>query len=293
MSIEAMSTVWKHSRRKGSGLLLLLAIADFANDEGAAWPSVDTLAAKCRMSIRNTQELLSDLSAEGEITIDPQAGPHGTNVYRLANIAGQGGAKIAGGVQTSGAETGKGGANQRRQNAPNPSGTVKEPSGKKPAGAGVESAGAEQEFFDQWAQSFELQFGRKYLFVNAAKDRTKLRKLFSVTKAQPGELMTVVTKAWARGVTDRAAFNCKNAVTISAFCDRFEEIRNELASRDPNAVPLPGARATKAPPPGLKPAHERPGPRRGATAEELAEWRRQYPASNYYDPATMEPLKDA
>jgi hypothetical protein len=294
MSIEAMSTVWKHSKRKGSGLLLLLAIADYANDDGAAWPSVDSLAKKCRMSIRNTQTLLTEMAGDGEITIDPQAGPHGTNIYRLANVAGAGGAKIAG-VQTSAGESSKGGANQRRQIAPNPLGTVKEPLGKEPAGAGSDTKAEEQEFFDQWAQSYEMQFGRKYLFVNAAKDRTKLRKLLTVTKATAGELMKTATKAWARGVSDRAAFNCRNAVSISAFADRFEEITHELTARSPND--LPGARpkpnVSKAPPPGLKPEHERPTPGFDEDHKEIGmdEWERRYPLENYYNPKTMEPLK--
>lgn len=286
MSIEAMSQVWKRSKEKGSALLLLLAIADNYNeDKGCAWPSVEYLSKKCRMTPRNVNLLLTRLQEHGAITVEAGAGPKGTNIYRLASIGAE---KISD-------------EKPRVEGVKNPAhkisgeplkGTVNEPLEKKPAGAGAETAGAEQEFFDQWAQSFEMQFGRKYLFVNAAKDRTKLRKLLSVTKAQPGELMTTVTKAWARGVTDRSAFNCRNAITISAFCDRFEEITNELAMRSPNDRPLPGARpqAGKAPPLGLKPASQRPPPRRG---QDLKEWARQYPASDYFDESTLEPLKDA
>jgi len=42
MSIEHMTLVWKHSKKGGTALLLLLAIADFANDDGVAWPSLAT-----------------------------------------------------------------------------------------------------------------------------------------------------------------------------------------------------------------------------------------------------------
>ncbi len=34
MSIKIMSAVWRYSKAKGSALLVLLAIADFANDQG-------------------------------------------------------------------------------------------------------------------------------------------------------------------------------------------------------------------------------------------------------------------
>jgi hypothetical protein len=39
MSIKVMSQVWEHSTRKGTRLLLLLALADFANDEGICYPA--------------------------------------------------------------------------------------------------------------------------------------------------------------------------------------------------------------------------------------------------------------
>jgi len=66
---------------------MLLAIADNANEYGEAWPSVPTLAAKCRMSVRNAQELLSRLADAGELHISVQGGmrtPAGaTNMYTI------------------------------------------------------------------------------------------------------------------------------------------------------------------------------------------------------------------
>ncbi len=78
-----MSAVWRHSQQKGSGLLLLLSLADYANDRGVAFPSVETLAQKVRMSPRNVQILLRKLEADGELIIEPNAGPRGANSYRL------------------------------------------------------------------------------------------------------------------------------------------------------------------------------------------------------------------
>ena len=82
-----MASVWKHSDQSGTALLMLLAIADNANEYGEAWPSVPTLAAKCRMSVRNAQELLSRLADAGELHISVQGGmrtPAGaTNMYTI------------------------------------------------------------------------------------------------------------------------------------------------------------------------------------------------------------------
>ena len=67
MSIKIMSKVWEHSAMKGSALLLLLAIADFADDDGAAFPGTETLAAKIRMSERQVIRLRQILYESGEL----------------------------------------------------------------------------------------------------------------------------------------------------------------------------------------------------------------------------------
>jgi hypothetical protein len=60
MSISIMTLVWSESQHKGSELLLLLAIADNANDQGIAYPSLRTLAKKTRMSRRNVIRVYPD-----------------------------------------------------------------------------------------------------------------------------------------------------------------------------------------------------------------------------------------
>jgi hypothetical protein len=67
MSIRVMSQVWEESEHSGGKLLVLLALADAANDEGICWPSIATLALKSRMSERNVQRLLRELELSGEI----------------------------------------------------------------------------------------------------------------------------------------------------------------------------------------------------------------------------------
>lgn len=83
MSVRTMAKVWESSQHAGSDLLMLLAIADFSDDEGNAYPAVSTLAGKCRMKVRNCQYLLRNLEKSGELSILQNAGPHGSNLYRV------------------------------------------------------------------------------------------------------------------------------------------------------------------------------------------------------------------
>src|SRR5436305_15186226 len=81
VSEEAMSTkitteVWEHSPAKGSALLLLLALADYADSVNAqCWPAVPRLSMLIRMSERNTQYLLRKLAADGHIAMHLRGSP--------------------------------------------------------------------------------------------------------------------------------------------------------------------------------------------------------------------------
>ena len=81
MSVRTMAKVWEISRQSGSDLLMLLAIADFADDNGNAYPAVTTLAEKCRMTQRNANLILANLKKSGELIVKQNEGPRGTNRY--------------------------------------------------------------------------------------------------------------------------------------------------------------------------------------------------------------------
>jgi Helix-turn-helix domain len=84
MSIRLINAVWKHSRQQKSGaLVILLAIADYANDDGIAYPAVSTLARKARMSTRNAQRWVRTLERDGELTVLKNQGRRGVNIYRI------------------------------------------------------------------------------------------------------------------------------------------------------------------------------------------------------------------
>ena len=88
MSVAMLSRVWKHSKARLGDRLVLLALADFANDHGEAWPSVETLAKKSRLSERETQYALRRLERSGELKVLPNKGPRGCNVYQITATEG-------------------------------------------------------------------------------------------------------------------------------------------------------------------------------------------------------------
>ena len=67
MSVKFMARVWAQSTRKDGELLVLLALADFANDAGEAWPSIRVLAEKARLTPRQCCRVLEKLEVAGEI----------------------------------------------------------------------------------------------------------------------------------------------------------------------------------------------------------------------------------
>lgn len=86
MSIAVMAYVWEHSSHGGNELLLLLAIADYADQFGIAWPSVATLAKRGRMSDRQAQRIIARLEQAGELAISKAKGPKGTHRYQVRMI---------------------------------------------------------------------------------------------------------------------------------------------------------------------------------------------------------------
>ena len=83
MSIKVASAIWERSQQKGTALLMLLAIADYANNDGIAWPSIPSLAAKTRISDRQAKRLVQQLVTAGELAVDVGGGRGHSNLYRV------------------------------------------------------------------------------------------------------------------------------------------------------------------------------------------------------------------
>jgi hypothetical protein len=83
-----MSWVWENSKAEGVDRLVLLAVADSANDMGMdAYPSVTTLVRKTGVSERTVQRSLKRLASIGELHIASNAGRNGVNVYRVLMVS--------------------------------------------------------------------------------------------------------------------------------------------------------------------------------------------------------------
>ncbi len=87
MSIRCISDVWEYSNQKGNALLLMLALADYANDENESYPSKKTLARKIRSTEQTVDDLIKKLIHDGELIRIINAGVKtktgATNRYRI------------------------------------------------------------------------------------------------------------------------------------------------------------------------------------------------------------------
>ncbi len=83
MSIKIMAAMWEHGPTDGNELLVMLALADIANDEGVCWPSMATIGQRARMSERNARRVIRKLEEDGWIATEPGRGRNVSNVYRI------------------------------------------------------------------------------------------------------------------------------------------------------------------------------------------------------------------
>jgi hypothetical protein len=86
MSIRVMTWAWSTALPPTSKLVLM-ALADIADDLGVCWPSHPTLAAKCSLTDRTLRRVLCSLQAQKLVFIQPRFktdGSRTSNRYRLA-----------------------------------------------------------------------------------------------------------------------------------------------------------------------------------------------------------------
>lgn len=81
MSIKLMTRIWDEAPYSQTTLLVLLCLADMANDDGVCWPSVETIARRSRVSPRWVRDVLVELETAGWVGKEPRAGQ--TTRYHL------------------------------------------------------------------------------------------------------------------------------------------------------------------------------------------------------------------
>lgn len=86
MSVKLMSTVWDLQTESHTQKLVLLALADNANDEGGCWPAIGTIAQKCNLCVRAVRYQIDRLEEMQIISLEhrfTKEGRQTSNFYRL------------------------------------------------------------------------------------------------------------------------------------------------------------------------------------------------------------------
>lgn len=86
MSIKIMTEVWHSAPVEQGALLVLLALADSADDSTrTCYPGIAAIASKCRLSERQAQYCIKRLREQGVIEVKRNASPVKTNLYVIAH----------------------------------------------------------------------------------------------------------------------------------------------------------------------------------------------------------------
>jgi hypothetical protein len=92
MSVKWIDRVLEHSRASGTPLLMMVVLADFADDAGECWPSISTVTKKCRLKDeRHARRVIHDELERklGEVEVIREGGKSSrkgglrSNLYRL------------------------------------------------------------------------------------------------------------------------------------------------------------------------------------------------------------------
>lgn len=109
MAFEHLRRALRAAPPTAAERLVLIVLADFANDRGQAWPSIPTLTRRTALSESGVRRALRRLEAGGWIERDERRGRGASNVYRLTT-------GVARGAPEAECEAAKAGHADRPQN---------------------------------------------------------------------------------------------------------------------------------------------------------------------------------
>lgn len=69
MSVKASNYVWEHSEMTGPRRLIMLKIADSANEDGWCWLGVGKIADRCKQDAAHTRRYISQIEQAGELIV--------------------------------------------------------------------------------------------------------------------------------------------------------------------------------------------------------------------------------
>lgn len=221
MSVKVMTWVWEHSPAAGNDRLILLAIADCANDQGRdAWPSLGTLAHKTRLHRRTVERRIESMESSGWLAVDRGAGPGGTHRYRVV--------MDDGGTPVGGRQPARGG---------NPPDAAQPAAGDTtPAAVGGAAPGAARTSLNVPEPP---RPARKHAAEAAAAVLDELTRTWRLTQRQAGRLAPRVADALSAGWDHRDLVARLTANTATAR-DPFAVLSSRLSDLD--AAPTDRAR---------------------------------------------------
>lgn len=126
-----MAAVWDRTDLDSSERLVMLSLADHADDQGRCYPSIRRLCERTSMSDRGVQKVLQRLSERGFIKVQPNAGQGGANLYRVLSTPERGSPPEPCSPRTEFTTPPNPVRKTPEPGSPKPSGTVIEPSEKK------------------------------------------------------------------------------------------------------------------------------------------------------------------
>lgn len=83
MSLKVTNWAWSRSESRNGARLVMLALADRADDNGFAWPSIEDLCERTRLSPRAVQKALANLVELGELKVESGGGRRVRNRYTI------------------------------------------------------------------------------------------------------------------------------------------------------------------------------------------------------------------
>jgi hypothetical protein len=83
MSIQVMSRVWAEAPYEGGALIVLLALADWADEGGYCFPKVPAIAKKSRLTERQVRNILRNFRKDDTLSIERGGGRGIQNRYRI------------------------------------------------------------------------------------------------------------------------------------------------------------------------------------------------------------------
>ena len=83
MSLHVTSKIWRHLPYEGTALIVMLALGDFADDDGNAFPHFAKLAQKARCSTKTVQRTIAKAEQDGYVIVDRSRGRESKTFYRI------------------------------------------------------------------------------------------------------------------------------------------------------------------------------------------------------------------